>query len=220
MKSFQLLSYVASKLLFPKPWHVYQTEDAFFDFIPRGPTRLRGSRPLDAVLLQLAASRIRTYWQPSSSCDSECRYQLWRLGFSVCRPQLAKKVAVPFGDVSLNISGSLPKLLEADSHLVKRAGGPPLTLSGAICKGKKLRELIANALTAGQDARTWTPAEIEQNGWLDLSDTSGYELPEVVERALRSYGTDPAGMENRYVLMSLPFENSQGVTVSLWVLPL
>ena len=130
--------------------------------------------------------------------------------------QLARKVAVPFGDVSFNISSSLPEILAADSDLVKRAGGPPLTLNAAICKGNRLRELIANALTAGQDARTWTPAEIEQNGWLDLSDTSGYELPEVVERALRSYGTDPAGMENRYVLMSLPFENSQGVTVSLW----
>lgn len=131
--------------------------------------------------------------------------------------QLAKKVAVPFGDVSFNISSSLPQIPAADSDLVRRAKGPTLSLNVAICKGKALRRLIANALTAGQDARTWTPKELEENGWLDFTGMSDYELPQVVERALREYGTDPAvGMENRYIVMGNQFTNSQGVKVSLW----
>lgn len=133
--------------------------------------------------------------------------------------QLANKVAVPFGDVSFNISSSLPQIQAADSDLVRRAKpkGPTLKLDVAICKGKALRRRIANALTAGHDARTWTPGELEENGWIDLTGVSDYEIPEVVESALREVGTDPTvGMENRYILMGNQFTNSQGVKVSLW----
>lgn len=82
--------------------------------------------------------------------------------------QSARKVAVPFGDVSYNTSSFLPKVPTADSDLIRRAKGTPSTLDVAVCKGKRLSGAIASASTTGsmtgQDARTWTVQEVEQNG--------------------------------------------------------
>lgn len=125
--------------------------------------------------------------------------------------QLVKRVAIPFGDPSGNVSSSISNEPLNHADLVPRAGPVTITYEQAICRGERLRDMIERATT---DKQTYTPAEFESNGWLDL-DFYPYTFPEAVQNAFRGYSVpnNPNDMQRKYYSQLLDSKNSQGQTV-------
>ncbi len=112
--------------------------------------------------------------------------------------QLAKRVAIPFGDATVYSFFSPPDLdLNADLHgpnIVKRASWS-LEVNVAICKGQKLLDRMADA-SHNAPGRQINMASIKLNGWT-VTDEDLQFLPAPVIGAMQAYGVETADTKQR-----------------------
>lgn len=112
--------------------------------------------------------------------------------------QLAKRVAIPFGDTTAyNFSSPPNQELNGDSdypNIVKRASWS-LEVNVAICKGQKLLDRMADA-SHNAPGRQVNMASIKLNGWTVTHKDLQF-LPAPVVAAMQAYGVETADTKQR-----------------------
>jgi len=112
--------------------------------------------------------------------------------------QLAKRVAIPFGDTTAYSFSSPPdQELNADPddpNIVKRASWS-LEVNVAICKGQKLLDRMSDA-SHNAPGRQVNMASIMLNGWT-VTDKDLQFLPAPVVAAMQAYGVETADTKHR-----------------------
>jgi len=112
--------------------------------------------------------------------------------------QLAKRIAIPFGDTTAHNFSSLPdhKLNGDPNHpaFVKRTSWK-LEADVAICKGQKLLARMADA-SHNAPGRQVNMASIKLNGWT-VTDRDLQFLPAPVVAAMNAYGVQTADTKQR-----------------------
>ncbi len=112
--------------------------------------------------------------------------------------QLAKQIAIPFGDTAAYSFSSPPdqelKSDPDDPNIVKRASWS-LEVNVAICKGQKLLDRMADA-SHNAPGRQVNMASIKLNGWT-VTDRDLQFLPAPVVAAMQAYGVETADTKQR-----------------------